>query len=67
MFLPCFFLTGVNAAIPWCTMYEVMVTVHFLKGFFLGFIDAGECFLNYLLVLLQYIDFVYLQRYCNLL
>lgn len=41
MFAPSFVLTGVTAVIPWCSRYEVMVTVHFCKGFCNGFIDAG--------------------------
>ena len=47
MFIPAFVLSGVVAAIPWCSVYEVMVTIHFMKGFCLGFIDAGECLFDY--------------------
>lgn len=35
-------LSVVVAVIPWCSVYEVMVTIHFLKGFFMGIEDAGK-------------------------
>ncbi|XP_063424372.1 sodium-dependent glucose transporter 1-like [Mytilus trossulus] len=43
-------LSVVVAVIPWCSVYEVMVTIHFLKGFFMGIEDAvGNALLIHLL------------------
>ncbi|CAC5395645.1 unnamed protein product [Mytilus coruscus] len=35
-------LSVVVVIIPWCSVYEVMVTIHFFKGFFMGIEDAAS-------------------------
>ncbi|XP_052091038.1 sodium-dependent glucose transporter 1-like isoform X2 [Mytilus californianus] len=43
-------LSVVVAIIPWCSVYEAMVTIHFFKGFFMGIEDAvGNALLIHLL------------------
>lgn len=50
MFIPSLLLSGVVLAIPWCSVYEVMVAIHVLKGFFMGLIDGvGNALLLHLL------------------
>ena len=42
MFVPSVALSVIAAIIPFCTVYEVMVVMHVLKGFCMGITDAGN-------------------------
>ena len=42
--LPSLLTAFVAAAIPFCSVYEVMVLLHFLKGVLLGLIGGGNIF-----------------------
>ena len=42
MFVPSVALSVIVAIIPFCTDYESMVVIHFLKGFCMGITDAGN-------------------------
>lgn len=36
-------LSMVVAVLPWCSIYELMVAIHVLKGLCMGVTDGGTC------------------------